>query len=197
MDMNNAKMFICLKNSEKQMSLLKDLMLVFEKFYGNALAFQKSKKFATIDQLTKLYNKSYFFGILRNLTMKDVWPMAVLMLDLDDFKMFNDTHGHQKGDILLRNIGLAINNALEPGHIACRYGGEEFCILIPNAKLKHAISFANNLRGNISKMNTTISIGLALFKSRKRPYIMVTEADRCLYEAKRSGKNKVVMSEFE
>jgi len=202
-NMDDAKAFVILKNSEKRVNLLKDIMFILSKFYANALAFHKSKRFATIDQLTQLYNKSYFFGIMKNLVMKDVWPLAVMMLDFDDFKLFNDTYGHQKGDILLKNVGSIINsslnslNSLHQNTVACRYGGEEFCILLTKSDIKHASIFADKLRNDISQVGITVSIGFALFKSRKKSYVMVTEADRCLYEAKRLGKNKVSVSLFD
>ncbi len=175
-----------------------DVTLAFiQKLYNYSKKLAQFRQYATIDSLTGLYNKSYFMGILKNISKQDNYPLCIIMLDLDNFKLYNDTHGHQAGDKLLKAVGEIITQLLPINAMACRYGGEEFCILIEKTSFDAAKNFAEQLRKKISLLTPiTASLGIAFFNTKEHFYIMVSEADRALYEAKRNGKNCVVAEKF-
>jgi diguanylate cyclase (GGDEF)-like protein len=163
----------------------------------NMLAYIES---SLIDELTKLPNKRFF-----NIRMEDEWnravrgkyPLSFLMMDLDKFKSYNDTHGHLEGDRLLRDVArifsYCVNRTCD---FTSRFGGEEFCVILPNTKEDGAKKIAENIRIAMERAGkATISIGLVC----KIPSLeddmqeFVIQADQKLYEAKNTGRNKVVV----
>ena len=126
------------------------------------------------------------------------------MLDIDHFKKVNDTYGHAAGDCVLKNVANVIANELREYDIASRYGGEEFCILLPDTKIDEAEFVAKRLRAAVEKtdidvpdlgvLNVTISVGVSKFeKNYENPEILHQKADIALYEAKHGGRNRVVV----
>jgi diguanylate cyclase (GGDEF)-like protein len=114
------------------------------------------------------------------------------MLDIDDFKRFNDTHGHSAGDAVIRQLGKIINTSIRAGDIAARYGGEEFLLLLPDSNLKRSQVLAERLRNQIEQQTpVTASFGLAAYKSGLDYKTLLRQADEALYRAKRTGKNRV------
>lgn len=159
------------------------------------------------DPLTRIGNRQYFDQHLVDLTSAAKahgQPLSLLFCDIDDFKQFNDTFGHQIGDDVLRLVATMIKESLREGDIAGRYGGEEFGILLPNTSLTSAKDVAERIRRTlaareIKKRGTgetigriTISIGIAEFKDNETSVEFVNRADRCLYEAKQSGRNRII-----
>jgi diguanylate cyclase (GGDEF)-like protein len=125
------------------------------------------------------------------------------MLDLDQFKAFNDTFGHDGGDALLSTFGQYLREHLRKDDIACRYGGEEFCILFCESSLEDTLSRAEQLRSGVSKLvirhggqhlgAVTVSIGIACYPAHGSTLKdLITAADRALYKAKADGRNRVV-----
>lgn len=159
------------------------------------------------DELTTLANRKHFDqSIERSVTAADDEgaPFSLLMTDIDHFKKFNDTWGHQTGDQVLRLVALAVKQNVKGQDIACRYGGEEFAIILPKTDLEQAGAVAENIRmavqqkelikrstgENLGRM--TISIGVAEFRDGDNSMSIVERADKCLYAAKRNGRNMVV-----
>jgi diguanylate cyclase (GGDEF)-like protein len=158
------------------------------------------------DSLTGLYNHRYFQEMLRHeflLAQRHRSELSCMMLDLDLFKDVNDTCGHPFGDLVLKGTAEQILRESRITDTVARYGGEEFAILLPNTDLEGAIRIAERIRvraqehthqGEGVAMHVTISIGLASNRahSPQRPEELLAFADRALYRAKETGRNKVV-----
>lgn len=161
---------------------------------------------ATTDALTGLHNRRSFVDILQH-ELKHTQlnlPGALLSLDIDHFKHINDTYGHPVGDLVIQNVAQVIRDTLRQGDISARVGGEEFAILIPKATLQHALQLAERIRERISATPTitdtdtiyvTISIGAALLYGHDEKSVQ-EHADRALYQAKNSGRNRVCYMEL-
>jgi diguanylate cyclase len=162
---------------------------------------------SSTDALTLIGNRQYFDEKLLTMTAvaKETGrPLALLFADVDHFKNFNDTFGHQVGDQVLRLVAAAINESIREGCFACRYGGEEFAVILPDTPLASAKMAAERIRvavqaRDLKKRSTqsslgrvTISIGVARLHSKETPHEFLQRADACLYVAKRSGRNRVV-----
>lgn len=129
-------------------------------------------------------------------------PFALILLDIDCFKRINDTYGHQVGDDVLRFLAEQMRNSVRPSDVCCRYGGEEFIMLLPDTDARGAYEAAERLRRTMeSSMSpcgevVTISAGIAVYPQHASDMMQILkEADRCLYEAKRSGRNQTVLCE--
>jgi diguanylate cyclase (GGDEF)-like protein len=128
-------------------------------------------------------------------------PFSVIMIDLDNFKDINDTFGHQLGDEVLQFLAEQIRNQCRAGDLACRYGGEEFIILLPYADKRIAESVAESLRTKVSSLNSpaghpiTLSLGVSAFPEKgTNAHELLESADQALYTAKRNGKNQTIVS---
>jgi diguanylate cyclase (GGDEF)-like protein/PAS domain S-box-containing protein len=158
------------------------------------------------DPLTGLFNRRYLEEILlRELhrAMRDRYPVGVIMLDVDHFKQVNDTYGHDAGDAVLRTLGALLLGSVRAGDVVCRYGGEEFVLILPTAPLTVVAERAELVRHEVSMLairhndrvlpRITVSLGASLVHD---PQASVTEAlaraDAALYAAKRTGRNRVV-----
>ena len=129
-------------------------------------------------------------------------PISLLMLDVDHFKLFNDTNGHLEGDNCLRLIGKTLESTLRRGDFAARYGGEEFVVLLPGVDSAQAHEIAERARGEIEALRiaheaapsgfVTLSVGIATFTPQEASeQALIEAADAALYEAKRRGRNRV------
>jgi diguanylate cyclase (GGDEF)-like protein len=158
------------------------------------------------DPLTGLPNRRYLEERLSeevNRSKRYDHDLSFLMIDIDDFKVYNDLNGHQAGDVALEMTGHALRGALRSADVAARYGGEEFCILLPQTSLPEARVIAERIREKIEDTKfphaksqplgaVTISTGIStLSKSIDTAEQMIWAADRALYEAKREGKNSI------
>jgi diguanylate cyclase (GGDEF)-like protein len=160
------------------------------------------------DGLTSLMNKRWFLeDVARNLLVsceRGAKPFSVFIFDIDHFKNFNDTNGHPAGDTLLRGMGALIRRHLRPGDVACRYGGEEFVIAMPNTDRSTAREVADGLRAAIevepfehreSQPAGTISVsgGVAQFPTDGATVAELIQcADQALYRAKKGGRNRIL-----
>lgn len=175
------------------LEFIRIMLEIAERYIVYSELFQSSKKFATTDRLTGLFNKAYFMGILKNMKARkeNFW---LAMLDLDNFKKFNDSFGHQQGDILLKQVGEIIRTELKHGEFACRYGGEEFCIVLKS----NAYARTEALRKRIAIINGIVTASIGLTKSSNESfYELIKRADKLMYKAKKSGKNKIIYDRYE
>jgi diguanylate cyclase (GGDEF)-like protein/PAS domain S-box-containing protein len=162
---------------------------------------------ATHDLLTGLYNRHYLDETLprelQRATRHRRSSVGVIMLDIDHFKRFNDTYGHDGGDALLRAVGAFLQTNIRGEDIACRYGGEEFSLVLPGASLVDTQQRAEAIRAGVQALvvehagqaltHVTVSLGVAVFSDyRTTADMLIRAADQALYQAKRSGRNQVV-----
>jgi diguanylate cyclase (GGDEF)-like protein len=158
------------------------------------------------DSLTALPNRRYLEERLAeelNRSKRYDYPMSFLMIDIDDFKAYNDTNGHQAGDLALQITAHCLKSALRVVDVASRYGGEEFCILLPQTAMNEAGVIADRIRHRVSTTHfphgkaqplgrVTISVGVSTFaKNVDTPENIIAAADRALYQAKSMGKDRV------
>jgi two-component system cell cycle response regulator len=168
---------------------------------------QISLEMAITDQLTGLHNRRYMSSHLDTLiesAKKSEKPIAFLIMDIDHFKSVNDTYGHDVGDEVLREFANRISTNIRGIDLACRYGGEEFVVVMPDTDIQLALSVAERLRGSIEKatfpisrppqqLAITVSIGMAGSEGpTDTAQALLHRADRALYRAKREGRNRVV-----
>jgi diguanylate cyclase (GGDEF)-like protein len=174
----------------------------------NALEHDRVKELAVRDSLTGLYNRRMLEEILGVEESKRApAPLAILIIDVDDFKVINDTFGHPAGDRVLSVLGKLMQDNCRKENIVARYGGEEFAVLLTNAGLTAAaaVKTAERLRKVLGaqdfafsgqKVRLTVSIGVAYRTGKSpAPENILVQADQALYQAKRSGKNQVSLHE--
>ncbi len=162
---------------------------------------------ALTDQLTGIANRKAFDEVLLSsiaAASQNGSELCLAMADIDFFKKFNDTFGHQAGDQVLRLVGRCLSNNVKGQDTPARYGGEEFAMILPNTALEDAIKLSNHIRETVKsrelvKKSTgenlgrvTMSLGVAQFAIGDTPQSMIARADAALYEAKEQGRNRVV-----
>jgi two-component system, cell cycle response regulator len=168
---------------------------------------QMSIEMAITDALTGLFNRRYMeshLGTLLEQAAARGKPLSTLVVDIDYFKTINDTHGHDAGDDVLRDFALRIKRSIRGIDLACRYGGEEFVIVMPETDMAVAAMVAERLRRRIAaepfaiaqgtrNVPVTISIGIAALRDKEdNAASLLKRADQALYRAKRDGRNRVV-----
>jgi two-component system cell cycle response regulator len=161
---------------------------------------------AVTDELTGLYNRRYFdrhLSIMLEKAREQGRDMAVMLIDMDFFKSVNDNHGHDIGDAVLKEFAQRLRRNIRGVDLACRFGGEEFVVLMPDTDWRQAQGVAERVRQAVAEkgfatgsgrpLSLTVSVGLALNESETdTPEIMLKRADVALYRAKREGRNRVV-----
>ncbi|WP_447590031.1 GGDEF domain-containing protein [Aquipseudomonas campi] len=159
---------------------------------------------ATVDSLTNVFNRHAFTRLLEQALSTDTQGLALIILDIDHFKQFNDQYGHPLGDRVLQHVGQLLRDRLPPRGIAARYGGEEFCVILRDCPdLNSAHAFAEQLRLKVQALRVkvrttdklldsiTASFGLALAHPEDTFESLLTRADDALYQAKRNGRNQI------
>ena len=166
---------------------------------------KRYKELSITDSLTKLYNSRHFYNTLQ-LEMERAHryhrSLALLMIDVDDFKKFNDTYGHLVGDKVLAKTGEVIRNALREADTGYRYGGEEFAVILPETVGPGAVEVAERIRKELAAMPLflksktsrfiTASMGVSELQAKDKSSEFIRRADKNLYAAKREGKNRVI-----
>jgi len=162
---------------------------------------------ALTDALTGIPNRKFFDTRLREAArdaMENGEPLCLIIADIDHFKQFNDTYGHQLGDQVLRLVARTLTDSVKGRDTPARYGGEEFAIVLPQTRLKDAVGLADQIRHTIMRRhivrkNTgddfgtiTLSIGVSCYRPGEQLLQTVRRADDALYQAKRTGRNRVV-----
>lgn len=165
------------------------------------------KRESLLDPLTKIANrKSFDHGMEAAIAEagSSETPLCLMIIDIDHFKTFNDTYGHQTGDQVLRLVAMTLKSSIKGKDLAARYGGEEFVAILPATDLEGAVAVAEGIRRAIQakellKRSTneklgriTASFGVAAYASGDTPAMLIERADRCLYAAKHAGRNRVI-----
>jgi len=172
-----------------------------------AIAVENSRLYqmATVDRMTRLYVHHFFLERLEEEIKRSQrydTPLSLIMCDIDHFKKFNDTYGHQQGDAILRETGVIIRKGIRKMDIPARYGGEEFAVVLPETNLENALRVASRLRRSVEErdfpgpddpLHVTISIGVAQYDPERDrgSKEVIRRADLALYRAKNSGRNRV------
>ena len=169
---------------------------------------KSTKKEATTDHLTGLFNRRVFESIYEEFAQNsndDV--LAVIMMDIDKFKTFNDTHGHNMGDQILKFVGKLLKKECEMPAVPVRFGGEEFIILCPTIEMSKVVELAERIRIKLSSVSfvsnktgkkispITASFGIAVWDNDESVTGFIERADKALYCAKDNGRNQVVLAD--
>jgi two-component system cell cycle response regulator len=187
----------------------RSLTQIRRKRYNDRLraSVKQTIELAVTDPLTGLYNRRYLdnhLNVLFNRSMARGRPLSVLITDIDRFKQVNDTYGHDGGDEVLREFANRVRSTIRGADLACRYGGEEFVVVMPDTSPEIAATVAERLRAAIESapfmlkhsgeaLNVTASFGIASrIASVLTPDQLMKQADLALYEAKNTGRNRVV-----
>jgi diguanylate cyclase (GGDEF)-like protein/PAS domain S-box-containing protein len=192
-------------------SIFRDITLQKEAEIQLKEANQILEELSNLDGLTGMANRRFYDETLDNEwshALLSAKPLSLIMLDIDHFKIYNDTYGHLKGDECLKQVAKTLKNTLKrQGDFIARYGGEEFSVILPNTSLGGAAIVAENLRSKIESLNmehtnskvkpiVTISIGVSSMipTEQSNPKDLIELADRALYKAKNKGRNQVKVS---
>ena len=167
------------------------------------------KYLAATDPMTQLYNRRHFTQLsnqIIDLAKRDNQTISLIMLDIDRFKTINDTYGHQTGDEVIISLSHILKEQTKKEDIICRYGGEEFVIVLPDSNAEHAATVAEAIRTEVEKfrletaegshVHFTISLGVSELALKKKNTLerALKDADEALYKAKESGRNNVCLS---
>ena len=217
-DLNIGELKICVNEEldEKEKNFLKLLLNKITNILGVSLKKEimilelkkREEKFyeqSITDALTKLYNRAFLNEFLQKKLLEAKrynFPLSIAMIDIDFFKKINDTYGHLTGDCVLKELALLLKKNFRGSDIVARYGGEEFVIVMPFTKLQEACKkmdeFREIIQNNefcIEKLKVTISVGVSEYKENDSVTELLKRADENLYEAKKSGRNRVICKE--
>jgi len=196
------------KFSKNEMDLFNILINIISISVSNAQTYEDVKNLSLTDAMTNLNNYRYFEDRLKeelNRARRNETPVSLIMLDIDHFKNYNDTLGHQAGDEALRNLGWILKNSVREEDIVNRYGGEEFCIILPNIEKDVITILGERIRQKVEEYpfykenvqpggRITVSIGGSSFPDDADNFEeLVYKADQALYKSKNSGRNRLTV----
>ncbi len=175
---------------------------------GNIKQHEALQNYAIYDSLTGLFNRRYMEETLKreiSRVARNKEPLGLIMVDIDHFKQFNDAYGHAAGDMLLRSIGDFFRDRIRREDIACRYGGEEFVLILPGSSLENTCRRAEQLHEEIKRVrvrhrgsfvsSVEVSMGVVVFSEHgTSAELLLESADRALYKAKAQGRNRIVVA---
>jgi len=170
----------------------------------NAMQYEEIKELAITDKLTNVFNRRELMNRIDAEMQRAkmmLYPISLLMLDLDEFSDYNNTYGHPEGDVLLSAVAAVMKNSVREIDTVGRYGGEEFTIILPRTSPDDAAAIAEKIRAGVeairAKRKVTVSIGIAnCLDPGVEKNELIKVADDALYEAKKTGKNKVVLKKI-
>jgi diguanylate cyclase (GGDEF)-like protein len=179
----------------------------FSVILNNALSHERMQRLAAIDPLTGIYNRRFGINRLNEECARSIRfnsPLGIIMLDIDKFKIVNDTYGHSAGDRIIKRIVTETQQVLRNGDILIRYGGEEFLVILPGANKENAHRVAERIRYAVEQTVTeygdkqikvTVSLGVDSYPetNMNNPIELIDNADKALYNAKNSGRNRTVI----
>jgi two-component system cell cycle response regulator len=190
--------------NDGEISLAKIICRESAKALTSSLNYRKVKELAIRDGLTGLYNHRHFQEMLTYTLVHSErfsTEASLLLVDVDNLKIINDTYGHQAGDTVLSSIGKILHESLRKVDIPARYGGDEFAVILPNTNKTGSITVAEKVKGNMKKISlksdsgyieVSLSMGIATYpQSAGDKELLIEKADRALYESKNRGKNKI------
>jgi len=202
------------KKREKENEILKIITDIFIEQLNikleNAILHEEISQALTTEPLTNLYNRNYFNERLKeefNIAKRKGAPLSVIISDLDDFKYYVDTYGHQNGDIILKEVAKVVKLSLRETDIVCRFGGDEFAYILPFTPSIEAKGIAEIVKKNVSKfkflenitkggIHITLSMGIATFPEHgENEKDILSKANNALFKAKNMGKNKIIIYE--
>jgi two-component system cell cycle response regulator len=167
---------------------------------------KRYRELSRVDELTGLFNKRYFNRVLDDeikRVERNGQPLSLIMMDIDNFKHHNDTYGHADGDKVLAQLGTILSSSIRTTDLACRYGGEEFVIILPSTAGEGGALLAERIRKKFAeksfyptpeeKVNKTLSLGITQFVPGDNIESFVKRADANLYKAKSKGKNQCIL----
>jgi diguanylate cyclase (GGDEF)-like protein len=206
MEINRDNFFVLLKRSRRFTENILRLLSRRLREASDAIEVATLEKIQ--DPLTALYNRRYMESMLSHELQRANhagYPVSLIMLDIDHFKQLNDTYGHLAGDAVLRRLADLMKSQIRRADIACRYGGEEFVIILPETKLEVAAERAETLRKDYAElivehhgqhMRSKLSAGVAAYPlTAEAPQELIRVADTALYAAKARGRNCVVVAD--
>ncbi len=165
---------------------------------------RRYREMSITDSLTKIFNSRHFFNQLKyevERANRYRHPLSLILLDIDNFKKYNDTYGHQEGDKVLMVLAEVISAKLRQTDTAYRYGGEEFTLLLPETESEDGFHIAERLRKDFeeralyplpgTEVHVTVSIGISRYEPGEEPSAFLKRVDEGMYRAKEMGKNRV------
>ena len=189
--------------SSEDIALIELFIQLIGASIGNIKLFEKMQRQATTDGLTGLVNHKRLYDVLE----KELWrcrryggPLSLIMIDVDNLKKINDTHGHRAGDKVIKKISTKIRECIRQIDTAGRYGGDEFAVILPSTALADAVVVAERMVGAVARspvawseehIPLSISLGLGEYDGQTSPEDITSRSDEALYSAKQAGKNTV------
>ncbi len=167
---------------------------------------RRLEEMATVDKLTGLSNRQVFdamFDQVLKSAKRRNGVVSAVMCDLDNFKQINDEHGHNAGDLVLQTVAQTLREQIRESDIVCRWGGEEFLLVLPDCDLDQAVAIAEKVRAAIENrrvtlawgsISVTVSLGAAQLRAGERRDDLIKRSDEALYVAKAAGRNRVRQS---
>ncbi len=192
----------------ERISLLEGYLSGAATALSNLRLLQTMKQQANVDELTGLYNRRFLEDYARKMlamASRKSTPVSLIMMDLDHFKSFNDLHGHEVGDRILRHFAKTMSLTMRETNLAARYGGEEFVVLLPDTSVKACLLVAERIRLAVERMivpsgtdkplpKITVSLGIATYPEHGRSLEeLLSASDKALYESKRLGRNRATV----
>ena len=177
------------------------VVLIYRQFINSKIRNKELGYLAARDPLTNCYNRRVLFDLMnRDFADTDLLgEYCIILADIDHFKSVNDTYGHCAGDDVLRNIANILQSCVRQNDIVARFGGEEFCIVLPRASQDQAMGIAETIRKKIetchfNNITVTCSFGISSIKfNAKAPTELINQADLALYKSKTNGRNQVTL----
>jgi diguanylate cyclase (GGDEF)-like protein len=203
---NNKRIISTTLKAGDKIQVSKDTIIQFDFFdEDRKISEQKRYEMGVRDAVTGIFNKSYFVQRISDefsFSLRQNLPLSLLLFDIDYFKTINDTYGHLAGDKILQDLCQVVSGTIRTDDVFCRYGGEEFIIIMRNTACQPAVNLAERIRRKVEQtpfmyddenIKVTISVGVATSHNKNfRDYIsLIADTDKFLYQSKAGGRNRV------